>query len=232
MLKNYPDWTKAINKEGYVFIMTFSVITFLIGSANSGLGSVCFAATIWCVYFFRDPVRIVPQSTELVTSPADGIVQSISIVSPPLELGIKDEEMTRVSIFLNLLNVHVNRVPVAGKIKKLHYNPGKFFNASLDKASIHNERQLIVMETETKHEIAFVQIAGLISRRIVCDLEEGMNVSLGDRFGIIRFGSRLDVYLPKNIDILISPGQTAVAGETIIANLKNTKLPKHTFTPK
>lgn len=219
MFKNYKDWTKAIHREGHVFILIFSAITFLFASASTTLGWICFMATVWCAYFFRNPDRIVPNLKGAVVSPADGIVQTISQVKAPTELGLGEEEMIRVSIFLNIFNVHVNRVPSEGKILNLHYHPGKFFNASLDKASIHNERQSVLMETNTGHKVAFVQIAGLIARRIVCDLEEGMDVKIGQRFGIIRFGSRVDVYLPKGTQINVAEGQTAIGGETIIADL-------------
>jgi phosphatidylserine decarboxylase len=135
-----------------------------------------------------------------------------------------EELRTRISIFLNVFNVHVNRVPATGVIKKLNYHPGKFFNASLDKASIHNERQSVLMETKDGQEIAFVQIAGLIARRIICDLEENQQVESGNRFGIIRFGSRMDIYLPENVAPLVVVGQIAIGGETIIANLSNDKI--------
>jgi len=223
MFKNYPDWTKAIHKEGHIFIIIFAAITFLFSSASTSFGWICFMATVWCVYFFRDPVRIVPNIKGGVISPADGIVQSISNEKPPVELGLDDQEMIRISVFLNIFNIHVNRVPSDGKIVTLHYHPGKFFNASLDKASVHNERQSVLMETSTGHKIVFVQIAGLLARRIVCELEENLTVSAGQKFGIIRFGSRVDVYLPIGTSIKIAVGQTMVAGETIIADLTEKK---------
>lgn len=223
MFKNYSDWTKAIHKEGHIFIIIFSAITFLFSSASSTLGWIFFLLTIWCVTFFRNPTRIVPVSKDIVVSPADGIVQSVSLSKAPLELGLPDEDMIKISIFLSVFNVHVNRVPSDGKILTLHYHPGKFVNASLDKASIHNERQSILMENHSGNKIAFVQIAGLVARRIVCDLEEGMNVRAGERFGIIRFGSRLDVYLPATTKICVSEGQTAIGGETILADFSDKK---------
>lgn len=229
MLKNYSDWTKAIHKEGQIFIIIFAAITFLFASTSATLGWLCFIATLWCAYFFRNPDRIIPTEKGLVLSPADGIIQKIEEAKAPLELGMPDEEMIRVSIFLNIFNVHVNRVPSSGKILTLHYHPGKFLNASLDKASIHNERQSILMETATGEKIAFVQIAGLIARRIVCDLEEGAEVKAGARFGIIRFGSRLDVYLPKSTNILVAEGQTSIGGETIIADFTDKKAAKMHF---
>jgi len=219
MLKNYSDWTKSIHKEGFIFILIFAAVTFLLASASSLLGWIGFFATAWCAFFFRNPDRVVPTKKGLIISPADGLVQAIALAKPPVELNMPEEEMLRVSIFLNVFNVHVNRVPTDGKIVSLHYHPGKFFNASLDKASIHNERQTVLMETPEEEKIIFVQIAGLIARRIVCDLEEGMEVKGGERFGIIRFGSRMDVYFPKNTIVNVAIGQTVIGGETIIADL-------------
>ncbi|MDX1923739.1 MAG: phosphatidylserine decarboxylase [Rickettsiaceae bacterium] len=230
MFKNYPDWTKIIHKEGHVFIIIFSAVTFLLSSISPFIGWICFVLTIWCAFFFRNPERITPTQKGLVISPADGVVQSITTIKPPSELGLGEDEMLRVSIFLNVFNVHVNRVPVDGKITKLHYHSGRFFNASLDKASIHNERQSVLLETQEGLKIAFVQIAGLIARRIVCDLEEGAEVKAGERFGIIRFGSRLDVYLPVSTVIEVAEGQTAIGGETIIANLVAKKSQEKNFS--
>jgi phosphatidylserine decarboxylase len=223
MFKNYPNWTKAIHREGHIFIIIFLAVTFLFSSASSNLGWICFVSTIWCVAFFRNPDRVTPIVKDSVIAPADGVVQKISTVKPPEELKLGDIEMTRVSIFLSVFDVHVNRVPCDGKIKLLHYHPGRFFNASLDKASEHNERQSILMETDSGINVGFVQIAGLVARRIVCDLEEGMAVKAGQRFGIIRFGSRLDVYMPNDTEILVSEGQYMLGGETIIADLKAKK---------
>jgi phosphatidylserine decarboxylase len=227
-MKQYNDFAKIIHKEGYVFIVSFAAVTFLLGSFNSALGWIGSFATIWCIYFFRNPERLTPVGDEFVISPADGIVQNISESVPPSELNMGSEEMIKISIFLSVFNVHVNRIPASGKILALHYNPGKFLNASLDKASIYNERQSILMENNSGKRMAFVQIAGLIARRIVCDLEEGATVKSGERFGIIRFGSRMDVYLPLKTAILVSEGQTCVGGETVIANfdLKKTHEPK------
>ena len=175
--------------------------------------------TSWCIFFFRDPERVVPLKENLLVSPGDGIVQKITKAKLPKEIANTDKELTRISIFLNVLNVHVNRIPIAGKIKKLHYHHGKFFNASLDKASEHNERQSVLIETKNKEEIYVAQIAGLIARRIVCDLKQDQNVKTGERFGIIRFGSRVDVYLPNHIKVKVLEGQTMVGGETIIAEI-------------
>jgi phosphatidylserine decarboxylase len=227
-MKPYSDLTKIIHREGYIFIIIFAVVSFVVSSFSSTFGWIGAISTVWCVYFFRNPERITPSGDNLIISAADGIVQSIKETSPPPELELGDEEMIRVSIFLNIFNVHVNRIPANGKILALHYHPGKFFNASLDKASVYNERQSVLMETKDKKKIAFVQIAGLIARRIVCDLEEENEVKAGQRYGIIRFGSRVDIYLPLKTAILVAVGQTCIGGETIIADMqmKKTEEPK------
>lgn len=227
-MKPYNDITKAVHKEGYTFIMIFAAITFILSSFSSALawiGSIC---TIWCAYFFRNPERVTPLGDNLVISAADGVVSKITEASPPTELNMGNEKMLRVSVFLNIFNVHINRVPANGKILALEYHHGKFFNASLDKASIHNERQSVLMETKNGTKLAFVQIAGLIAKRIVCDLEDGQELVSGSRYGLIRFGSRVDIYLPLKTALLISEGQTCIGGETIIADLdmKNTDQPK------
>ena len=219
-MKQFGDLSKIIHKEGYIFIVVFAAISFLFSSFSGTLGTIGFIITAWCAYFFRNPDRHTPVIEDMVIAPADGVVQSVVEAAPPAELGLGDKEMLRISIFLNVFNVHVNRIPVDGKVTALHYNPGKFFNASMDKASIHNERQSILIETADKTKIACVQIAGRIARRIVCDLEEGEKVEAGARFGIIRFGSRVDVYLPRKVMPLVCVGQICVGGETIIADLK------------
>ncbi len=216
----------SIHKEGYIFILMFLAVTLLMASISDKLGFIGIVLTLWCCYFFRNPERVVPLGDNLIVSPADGVVQKIEKVSPPKNLNMNDEPVTRVSIFLNVFNVHVNRVPATGVIKKLHYYPGKFFNASLDKASEFNERQEVLMEMPNGEQIAFSQIAGLVARRIVCDLEEKQSVKAGERFGIIRFGSRMDVYLPKGIEPLVEVGQTMVAGESVIADLNAPSLRK------
>lgn len=208
----------AIHKEGFIFIIIFLIVTLLLSWFSQTLGILGLIASVWCVYFFRDPERVVPLSDSLIISPADGVIQKIEEVLPPSNLDMGEEKRVRVSIFLNVFNVHVNRVPVSGKVKKLYYHPGKFFNASLDKASIHNERQEVLMVMDNGQEVAFSQIAGLIARRIVCDLKEGDEIKSGERFGIIRFGSRMDVYLPKGMQPLVSLGQTVIGGESVIAD--------------
>ncbi|MCT4635486.1 MAG: phosphatidylserine decarboxylase [Rickettsiales bacterium] len=218
ILKNFIP---PIHKEGFIFIIIFLIVTIVLSYFSNFLGIIGLVASIWCFFFFRDPARIAPIGDNLIISPADGVVQKIEEVDPPSNLEMKKGKMTRVSIFLNVFNVHVNRVPATGTIKKLYYHPGKFFNASLDKASEFNERQEVLMTMSNGKEVAFSQIAGLIARRIVCDLKENEEVKAGERFGIIRFGSRMDVYLPKGINPLVSVGQTMIAGESIIADLED-----------
>ena len=210
-----------INNEGWRFISIFAAITALLAIIWLPLGVVGLVLTIWCYYFFRDPDRVTPQIKDVVVSPADGVVQMITRVTGPEELGLNNKTFNRVSIFMSVFNVHVNRAPATGKILRLAYIKGKFFNATLDKASKDNERQLLAMRTECGKEIAFVQIAGLIARRIVCFAKEGQTYQAGERFGLIRFGSRLDVYLPTDIEPHVCVGQTMVAGETVLANLKS-----------
>lgn len=211
------------HKEGWIFIAIFMAVSFLLSLVSSTLGWVGVILTVWCAYFFRDPERITPLRTGLIISPADGFVQMIAKANPPQELGLKGDGWTRISIFLSVFDVHVNRIPADGILTKSVYHPGKFFNASLDKASIHNERQSLALELPDKREIAFVQIAGLIARRIRCDVFEGQTVHAGERFGLIRFGSRVDVYLPEGISPLVIEGQRTIAGETILADLESSE---------
>jgi len=220
------DFIPPIHKEGFIFIILFLVVTIILASFSNFLGTIGLILSIWCIFFFRDPIRFVPVGDNLIVSPADGMVQNIEEVIPPTSLDMGNKKRTRVSIFLSVFNVHVNRVPATGTIKKLHYYSGKFFNASLDKASEFNERQEVLMVMPNGKEVAFSQIAGLIARRIVCDLKEGQEVKAGEKFGIIRFGSRMDVYLPEGIKPMVTIGQTMIAGESIIADLddKNGRL--------
>ncbi len=189
---------------------------------SDGLGIAGVVLTLWCVYFFRDPDRVTPARDGLIVSPADGVVQLIDKAPPPAELDMGDDPRTRVCVFMNVFNVHVNRIPIDGTLTALSYRPGKFLNASLDKASELNERQSLRLTMADGRDIAFVQIAGLIARRILCDVALGQTVKAGERFGMIRFGSRVDVYLPDGVEPLVSAGQTSVAGETVIADM-NTK---------
>ncbi len=211
-----------IHPEGWRFVGVFAAVTVLMWMLFKPVGVVCLALTVWCYFFFRNPPRAVPAGDSLVLSPADGIVSKIADVVPPKELEIGDEPMTRVSIFMSVFSVHVNRAPMAGKITKMYYRPGAFVDVSLDKESENNERQELAMETVTGHKIAFVQIAGLVARRILTFVKEGDQLKAGERFGLIRFGSRLDVYLPKGVAVQVMEGQTAVAGETVLADINVT----------
>lgn len=212
-----------INNDGWKFISAFGIATALLALIWGPLGLIGLILTVWCYYFFRDPDRITPNVKDIVVSPADGIVQMITRVTGPEELGLNNKTFNRISVFMSVFNVHVNRAPATGKILKTKYIKGKFLNATLDKASRDNERQLLSMKTQSGKEIAFVQIAGLVARRIVCHAKEGDEYLAGSRFGHIRFGSRLDVYLPTDIEPLICVGQTMVAGETVLAHLTNPK---------
>ena len=208
-----------IHSEGWPFIAIFFVGMLLLWWLWTPLGVLGALLTAWCVYFFRDPDRVTPTGKELVISPADGVVQMIERVVPPEELAMGEAPRTRISVFMNVFNVHVNRVPVDGTITRLAYRPGKFVNASLDKASVDNERQAVRMTSDGGHDIAFVQIAGLVARRILCTLANDQAVRAGERFGMIRFGSRVDVFLPDNVEPMVCVGQTTIAGETVLADL-------------
>ena len=210
-----------LHREGWVFVAIFLACALMLGLISDTLGWIGIILTGWCVYFFRDPERVTPVRSGLVVSPADGVIQAITLANPPQELDLKGEDWTRISIFLSVFDVHVNRIPCDGKIIKSVYRPGKFINASLDKASEYNERQALAMVDPDGHEIAFVQIAGLIARRILCDVQEGQQVRAGERFGMIRFGSRVDIYLPKNITPLVIEGQRVIGGETVIADFSS-----------
>ena len=214
------DILVPINRAGYPFIAIFAVVTLLLYVWWAPLGFVGLVLTAWCIYFFRDPDRITPVDENLVISPADGVVQSIVQAPPPPELDMGDKPLTRVAVFMNVFNVHVNRVPVNGVISGKHYRPGKFLNASLDKASEFNERMSLKVKMKDDREIGFVQIAGLVARRIICDVDEGRAMRAGERFGLIRFGSRVDIYLPEGTVPSVIEGQTAIAGETVLADLK------------
>jgi phosphatidylserine decarboxylase len=208
-----------MHPEGWKFVAAFAVVTAILGSFATSLLWVGLILTAWCAYFFRDPIRMVPARDGLMVSPADGLVQKIVSVIPPEALRLGTKERTRISIFLNVFDVHVNRIPLKGVVTSLKYIPGAFFNASLDKASEENERQYITLAVENGKSIGVVQIAGLVARRILCDLKEGQSVATGERLGIIRFGSRVDIYLPEGAQPLVIVGQRAVGGETILADL-------------
>lgn len=212
-----------IHRAGWPFIAIFAAITVGLASVSELFGFVGVILTVWCVYFFRDPDRVTPVRDGLVISPADGVVQLIDHAPPPEELEMGPAPRPRICIFMNVFDVHVNRVPVDGTISKLSYRPGKFFNASLDKASEFNERQSLRLDLKDGQTIAFVQIAGLVARRILCHATEGQAFRAGERFGMIRFGSRVDVYLPDGVEPLVAVGMRAVAGETVIADIQATE---------
>lgn len=208
-----------IHSDGWKFVGIFAFITLILSIFSGFLGYVGVVLTAWCFYFFRNPERVTPTQKGLIISPADGKVVGVKEVVPPKEFDMGTEPMLRISIFLNVFDVHINRIPVDGVIKKIIYHPGRFFNASLDKASEHNERQSLIITTEEGTDIACVQIAGLIARRIRCDVTEGESIKAGFRYGLIRFGSRADVYLPRHVAPLVIEGQRMVAGETVLADL-------------
>lgn len=210
---------KPMHPEGIRFVAIFAAVSVGLFLLAEPLGWIGVGLTVWCYYFFRDPERVPPERPGLVLSPADGVVSLIEKAVPPAELGLPSQPLTRVSVFMNVFNCHVNRVPVTGEITAIAYRPGKFLNASLDKASADNERNSLAIRMPDGRDLAVVQIAGLVARRIVCFTEIGRTLQAGDRFGLIRFGSRLDVYLPEGVDPLVSIGQTMVAGETVIASL-------------
>lgn len=209
-----------INRAGWPFIAVFALASAGLGLLFAPLGWAGLVLTLWCVYFFRDPPRITPVREGLVISPADGLVQAIAPAPPPAELGLGEAPRTRISIFMNVFDVHVNRVPANGVITGCAYRQGKFFNATLDKASEFNERMALALRMPDGRDLAFVQIAGLVARRIKCELAEGDEVRAGARFGLIRFGSRVDVYLPTGIAALVVAGQRSVAGETVLADVR------------
>ena len=208
-----------IHPEGYPFIGGFalaSLVLFLIWTPLGWIGTIL---TVWCALFFRDPHRVTPLREGVVVSPADGRVSMVVQVVPPPELGLGDKPLPRISIFMSVFNCHVNRSPVTGRVERISYRPGKFINAELDKASEHNERNSLVISTPAG-QIGVTQIAGLVARRIVCFVREGQSMTAGERFGLIRFGSRLDVFLPEGSKALVAEGQTAVAGETVLADFR------------
>ncbi len=219
MIKSIFSIFVPIHREGYRFIGIFAALALLLFFLWQPLGWLGVIATLWCVYFFRDPVRVTPLREGLVISPADGRVSLIVDVVPPPELDLGDKPLTRISVFMNVFDCHVNRSPVAGRIVKMVYIPGKFINAELDKASEHNERQCLTIETAAKKRFGVVQIAGLVARRIVGFVGENEPIGAGERFGLIRFGSRLDVYLPAGHKALVGVGQRAIAGETVLADI-------------
>lgn len=224
-MQNFLDALKLvafpIHKEGYKFIIIFAIIAILLALMSNTLGLIGLVLTLWCIFFFRDPERVIPSDADAIISPADGVVTKIEYgVNAPDDLGYDDKKWNKMSIFLNVFNVHVNRTPVAGTITKVSYKAGKFLSANVAEASSENERNSVVVKTDKGDEIIFVQVAGLVARRIVSDIKEGQEVKAGDRYGIIRFGSRADLYFPENVEIKSMLGQTMIGGETIIARIK------------
>lgn len=215
-----------IHRAGWPFIAIFFALSLVLMLVWEPLGWLGLIATAWCAYFFRDPVRVTPLREGLIVSPADGVVQMIERAAPPPELGLGPEPRVRISVFLNIFNVHVNRIPLGGQVVKSVYRPGKFVNAALDKASEDNERQSIRIDTPDGRSLAMTQIAGLIARRIICNLTEGQRVEAGARFGLIRFGSRCDVYLDESMVPMVCVGMHMVGGETVIADMKATEAPR------
>ena len=215
---------KPMHREGIKFIIIFSVTSLILLFIYIPLGWVGIGLTIWCYYFFRDPKRTIPVRDGLLVSPADGVISLIEKTMPPPELDIEKEELTRISVFMNVFNCHVNRSPIAGKVMEINYRPGKFFNASLDKASVDNERNSLVLQIPDGRQIVVVQIAGLVARRIVSFVKPKQTLRIGQRFGLIRFGSRVDIYLPTGVQPLVCIGQIMVSGETVIADLNSKEL--------
>ncbi len=218
-MRMLDTFIKPMHPEGRKFVAIFAAVTVVLFLVWEVLGWIGVGLTVWCYYFFRDPERVTPERPNLVVSPADGIVSLIEPAVPPAELGMADTALTRVSVFMSVFNCHVNRMPAAGEITEIAYRPGKFLNASLDKASADNERNSLRVKLPDDREIAVVQIAGLVARRIVSFVSPGATLATGERFGLIRFGSRLDVYLPPGVEPLVGIGQTMVAGETVLADL-------------
>ena len=208
-----------LHRDGCKFVAIFAAATAGLFWLWSPLGWAGVVMSLWCAYFFRDPPRVSPVGRNWVLSPADGVVSSIGPAAPPPEMGLGETALTRISVFMNVFDVHVNRSPTEGEVAALAYRPGRFFNASLDKASEFNERQAMRISTAAGPALGVVQIAGLIARRIRCDAKLGDSLRAGQRFGLIRFGSRVDVYLPDGVAPLVAVGQTMVAGETVLADL-------------
>ena len=205
-----------IHHEGWSYFITSLILTIVIFPFFNSLGFIFSILTIFIFYFFRDPIRVIP-SDDLVVSPADGKITYIGIDNAPNELNL-NQKFIKISIFLSIFNVHVNRMPIKGIIKKIVYVHGKFINASLDKSSHNNERNIVLLEKDNKDQFIVTQIAGLIARRIICNIKENQEIFKGDKFGIIKFGSRVDLYMPLNYKSLVTLGQNVIAGETIIAN--------------
>ena len=208
-----------LHKEGYRFLAIAALITFILLLISNFFGIISFILTIWVYYFFRDPERFPINDENYLVSPADGVISQITETNGPIELGLEGKKYTRVSVFMNAFDCHVNRIPSSGKINKIFYKPGKYIDASLDKASEENERNYVTVINSNGDELILVQIAGLIARRIVCEIREKDTIKQGDRFGMIRFGSRVDLYF-ENYQLIAQENQQTIGGETIIAKKK------------
>ena len=208
-----------LHKEGYRFLAIAAVVTFILLLISNFFGIISFIITIWVYYFFRDPERFPINDKNYLLSPADGVISQITEVNGPIELGLENKKFTRISIFMNVFDCHVNRIPSSGKIDKIFYKPGKYINASFDKASEENERNYVKMTNSNGDELILVQIAGLIARRIVCEIKENDEIKQGNKFGMIRFGSRVDLYF-HNHQLMVNINQKTIAGETILARKK------------
>ncbi|WP_336276281.1 phosphatidylserine decarboxylase [Bartonella sp. CB178] len=217
ILRSIHNGFVPIHKEGYPFIIAFFAISLVLGWVWGPLFWCGLVLTMWCIYFFRDPHRVVPLNPSWIMSPADGRISFVEPCIPPEELGLGKEKMVRVSVFMDIFSCHINRIPINGTIESIAYHPGCFANIELDKASKYNERNGIVIDSKYG-KIGVVQIAGMIARRIVCWSQEDDSVVSGQRFGMIRFGSRLDIYIPMGVKLYVAVGQTAVAGETILGS--------------
>ena len=221
LLDTITDSIVPVHSDGYKFLAIGAGVCLLLFLVWPPLAWIAVLITAYIAYFFRDPPRVTPLRDGLIIAPGDGRISAIEQVRPPAELGLGDEPRLRISIFLSVFDVHINRAPVAGRVARSVYVPGSFLNAALDKASEENERSCLVISTNNNTEIAVVQIAGLIARRIVTFIREGDTVGVGERYGLIRFGSRVDTYLPPGHGALVAVGQRAVGGETILADLKS-----------
>ncbi len=225
LLESIRGQIVPVHRDGYLFVAIFAVVTIILFFLYVPLGWIALVLTLWCAYFFRDPPRLTPLDTALVVAPADGLISAAGPGVPPPELGLGPEPLPRISIFMSIFDCHLNRAPVAGRIGKIVYRPGLFLNADLDKASEDNERNCVVIEA-TNGRVGVVQIAGLIARRILCFAAVGEAIEAGQRFGLIRFGSRVDVYLPSDARLLVAAGMRAVGGETVIADFRALESPR------
>ena len=219
VMKSIREGLAPLHPQGYPFVAAFALATLLLWWLWAPLGWIALFATLWCAYFFRDPARVTPIRADLVVAPADGRVCFVGAAPPPPDLGLGAAPMTKISIFMNVFDCHVNRSPVEGRVLRISYRPGLFVNADLDKASEDNERNGLVVENAAGR-FGIVQIAGLVARRIVCFTQEGARLGAGDRFGLIRFGSRVDVYLPEGVSAVVGLNSRCVAGETVSATTR------------